>query len=85
MEELTSLKGTQFVYDGDDVFGRLTNLTFYDVRLTRDTIDLNRFYLELKTDREILEYQLRLSKPDFTSFEEYDKQQKYVYELMIKE
>lgn len=76
MEELTSLKGTQFVYDGDDVFGRLTNLTFYDVRLTRDTIDLNRFYLELKTDGEILEYQLRLSKPDFTSFEEYDKQQK---------
>jgi hypothetical protein len=76
MEELTSLKGTQFVYDGDDVFDRLTNLTFYDVRLTRDTIDLNLFYLELKTNGEILEYQLRLSKPDFTSFEEYDKQQK---------
>jgi hypothetical protein len=76
MTELASLKGSQFIYDGDNVFDNLTKVTFYDVRLTRDTTVLNRFYLELKTDGEIVTFQLRLSKPDFTSFTEYKKQQR---------
>lgn len=73
MKELEPLKGTQFVYDGKDVFADLTERTFYDVRLTRDTTVLNRFSLQLKTDGKILTYTLRLSKPDFTSVIEYEK------------
>jgi len=76
MAELASLKGTQFIYDGDDVFDQLTKQPIYDVLISRDTTVLNQFYLELKTEAKILKYQLKLSKPDFTSFTEYEKQQK---------
>jgi hypothetical protein len=76
MTELASLKGTQFVYDDKDAFADLTKLAFYDVRLIRDTVVLNRFYLQLKTDGRIITYKLRLSNPDFTAFEAYREQER---------
>lgn len=76
MTELASLKGSQFIYTGDGDFKGLAKKTFYDVRLIRDTTVLNRFVLELKSDEGLLKYQLRLSKPDFTAFDAYDKQQR---------
>ncbi|WP_018342668.1 anti-sigma factor family protein [Cytophaga aurantiaca] len=76
MTELQSLKGSQFIYNGNADFDALAKKTVYDLRLTRDTTVLNRFVLELKTDEGLLNYQLRLESPDFTSFEEYDKQQR---------
>lgn len=87
MAELASLKGTQFIYNGSDDFAQLTKQPIYDARLTRDTTALNQFYLELKTDGKILKYSLQLSKPDFTSFTEYEKQHKLrilTYDSRIK-
>ncbi|HSY62395.1 MAG TPA: hypothetical protein VK796_10985 [Cytophaga sp.] len=76
MKELASLKGTQFVYDGKNVFADLTKQTFYDVSLTRDTTVENKFTLKLKAEGKFLTYILRLSKLDFTAYEAYEEEKR---------